>query len=422
MMKNKVDYTLYLCTDRELMSKDTLEESVEQAILGGTTIVQLREKNCSSREFYDTAVRVKKITDKYQVPLIINDRADIALAVDASGVHVGQGDLPAETVRKMIGPDKILGVSAATLEEAVKAQNDGADYLGVGAMYATETKTDARHVTMEELKEIRSRTDIPIVVIGGINHNTLKNFKGMGIDGLAVVSAVIAADDIKDAARRMVQAFRERKGAIFDLDGTILDSMGVWEKVDIEFMERRKIKLEEEYLKAITPMGFREAAEYTINRYKLSETAEAVMKEWFESARILYAREVGLKKHARDYLQKLSKRGVKIAAATSSEPELYEEALKHNGVLEYFQAFAHTSEVKKGKESADVYLKAAEKIKVRPEECMVFEDILKGIKSAKDAGFYTVAVEDSYSAYEGKELKEAADMYITDYKEMEENQ
>lgn len=206
-MKNKIDYTLYLCTDRDLMSTDTIEESVEQAVKGGCTVVQLREKHCSSKEFYELAVRVKEITDRYHVPLIINDRVDIALAVDAAGVHIGQSDLPASVVRNIIGKDKILGVSAARREEALKAVEDGADYLGVGAMFATNTKTDARPVTMEELKGIRAAVSIPIVVIGGINMNTLERFKGTGIDGLAVVSAIIAEKDIEAAARNMYQAF-----------------------------------------------------------------------------------------------------------------------------------------------------------------------------------------------------------------------
>ena len=206
-MKNKIDYTLYLCTDRDLMSTDTIEESVEQAVKGGCTVVQLREKNCSSKEFYELAVRVKEITDRYHVPLIINDRVDIALAVDAAGVHIGQSDLPASVVRNIIGKDKILGVSAARREEALKAVEDGADYLGVGAMFATNTKTDARPVTMEELKGIRAAVSIQIVVIGGINMNTLERFKGTGIDGLAVVSAIIAEKDIEAAARNMYQAF-----------------------------------------------------------------------------------------------------------------------------------------------------------------------------------------------------------------------
>ena len=201
-MKDKVDYTLYLCTDRELMSCETIEESVEQAVLGGATIVQLREKNCSSNEFYQLALRVKKITDKYGVPLIINDRADIALAANCAGVHLGQSDLPCAELRKIMG-DKLIGVSAATVEEAVKAQADGADYLGVGAMYSTSTKTDARPMTIQTLADIRAAVDIPIVIIGGINKSTLENFKGMGIDGIAVISAIVAQPNIRSAAEEI---------------------------------------------------------------------------------------------------------------------------------------------------------------------------------------------------------------------------
>lgn len=208
MKRHEIDYTLYLCTDRELMSSKTLEEAVEQAIKGGCTVVQLREKTCSSKEFYETAKNLREITKQYNVPLIINDRVDIALAVDADGVHVGQSDLPAKIVRSIIGEDKIVGVSAAKLSEAEQAVRDGADYLGIGAMYPTNTKTDTRPVTMEELKAIRSAVDVPIVVIGGINQKTLHDFKGTGIDGLAVVSAVIAADDIEQAARDMAAMFR----------------------------------------------------------------------------------------------------------------------------------------------------------------------------------------------------------------------
>lgn len=208
MKKDKTDYTLYLCTDRELMSTDTLEEAVEQAVRGGCTVVQLREKDCTSLEFYETAKKVKEITDRYQVPLIINDRVDIALAVGADGVHVGQDDLPAGEVRRILGPDKIVGVSAGSVAEAVKAEEDGADYLGVGAMYATSTKEDALVTSREELLRIREAVDLPIVVIGGINRSNYRNFKGIGVNGLAVVSAVIAADDIEAAARELSEGFQ----------------------------------------------------------------------------------------------------------------------------------------------------------------------------------------------------------------------
>ena len=207
------DYTLYLVTDRQLMSCDSLTEAVEQAILGGCTMIQLREKELSSLEFYTQAVAVKPVTDKYHIPLIINDRIDIAMAVQATGVHIGQHDLPAAAVRKVIGENMLLGVSASSIAEAIQAQQDGADYLGVGAMFPTGTKTDADSVSMEELQKIRAAVSLPIVVIGGINKGNAWRFKPMGIDGLAVVSAIIAQSDIKAAAAELKDLFcgKEKK-------------------------------------------------------------------------------------------------------------------------------------------------------------------------------------------------------------------
>ncbi len=210
-MKSEIDYSLYLCTDRSLMSSETIQDAVELSIQGGCTIIQLREKECTSGEFYKIAQDVKTITDKYKVPLIINDRVDIALAVDADGVHIGQSDLPAYIVRKIIGDKKILGVSVSTAEEALTAKKDGADYLGVGAMFLTGTKPDAENVSLNELKKIRNNVDIPIVVIGGINKNTIINFKECNIDGIAVVSAIISQGDIKAAAKELHTIFRKMK-------------------------------------------------------------------------------------------------------------------------------------------------------------------------------------------------------------------
>lgn len=211
-MKPSIDYSLYLITDRELMSAPTLEEAVEQAIFGGATLVQLREKNASSMEFYRMALRIKAITDRSGIPLIINDRADIALAVNADGVHIGQSDLPAPAARRVIGENKILGVSASSLAEAVEAERGGADYLGVGAMFPTGTKTDAKQVSMEELRKIRSVVFLPTVAIGGINETTAQNFAGVGIDGIAVASALMAAKDIAAAARELKAAFLRGQG------------------------------------------------------------------------------------------------------------------------------------------------------------------------------------------------------------------
>ncbi len=203
----KPDYSLYLVTDRMRMSTKTLGEAVEQAVIGGCTMVQLREKEILSLDFYVLASEMKKITDRYGIPLIINDRIDIAMAVGAAGVHIGQKDIPADIARKVIGKDMLLGVSAVSAAEAVNAAKAGADYLGVGAMFPTRTKPDAGFVSMEELGRIRKAVDIPIVVIGGISKENAMLFQPMGIDGLAVVSAVIAQPDIKKSAADLKSLF-----------------------------------------------------------------------------------------------------------------------------------------------------------------------------------------------------------------------
>ena len=203
----KPDYSLYLVTDRMRMSTKTLGEAVEQAVIGGCTMVQLREKEILSLDFYVLASEMKKITDRYGIPLIINDRMDIAMAVGAAGIHIGQKDIPADIARKVIGKDMLLGVSAVSAAEAVNAAKAGADYLGVGAMFPTRTKPDAGFVSMEELGRIRKAVDIPIVVIGGINRENAMLFRPMGVDGLAVVSAVIAQPDIKASAADLKSLF-----------------------------------------------------------------------------------------------------------------------------------------------------------------------------------------------------------------------
>lgn len=208
-MKSKIDYSLYLCTDRSIMSDASIEECVEKSLKGGVSVVQIREKDCPGKEFLQIAKSVKEITRRYNVPLIINDRVDVAIAVGADGVHVGQDDLPCAIVRSMVGEDMIIGVSASSLTEALKAQQDGADYIGVGAMFATDTKTDAKVVSMEELDRIRREVSIPIVVIGGINKTTLPDFIGKGIDGIAVVSAIVSQNDVESAARELKSMFHK---------------------------------------------------------------------------------------------------------------------------------------------------------------------------------------------------------------------
>ncbi|MBZ9634387.1 thiamine phosphate synthase [Clostridium sp. FP1] len=207
-MKNNIDYSLYLVTDRDVIVNTDIYTDVEEAIKGGVTLVQIREKKVGTLEFYNIAVKIKCITDKYKVPLIINDRLDIALAIDAAGVHLGQSDMPADIARRILGNNKIIGVSTSTLEEAKKAERQGAEYVGVGAMFPTTTKDDASAVSVACLKEIKEGISIPVVAIGGISEKNVSLLKPANIDGIAVVSAILSKKSVKIAAEKLGDLFR----------------------------------------------------------------------------------------------------------------------------------------------------------------------------------------------------------------------
>jgi thiamine-phosphate pyrophosphorylase len=203
-MKKNINYSLYLVTDRDVVMDTDIYTGVLEAIKGGVTVVQLREKRLGTLEFYNIAVKIKSITEKYEIPLIINDRIDIALAVDCAGVHLGQNDMPAGIARSIMGNNKIIGVSASTLEEAQKAEKDGADYVGVGAMFTTTTKNDAKAVSIKCLKEIKEEVSIPVVAIGGINEKNVELLLTAKIDGIAVVSAILSKKNTKTAAEKLL--------------------------------------------------------------------------------------------------------------------------------------------------------------------------------------------------------------------------
>ena len=207
MMEKEIDYSVYLVTDHRDKTDEEFLNVVEEAIKGGTAIVQLREKTASTKDFYQLALKVKEITSKYDVPLLINDRIDIALAVDCEGVHIGQDDMPAGIARKIIGNDKILGVSASTVDEAIKAEEDGADYIGSGAVFPTATKDDADSVSKEELKNIVDSINIPVMAIGGITLENANTLKDTGIAGFSVVSAIMSADNPKEASKELKKIY-----------------------------------------------------------------------------------------------------------------------------------------------------------------------------------------------------------------------
>lgn len=208
MKCDKKDLLLYAVTDRRWLGSRRLADQVEEALKGGVTFVQLREKDLDEERFLEEAREIKELCGRYQVPFVINDNVDIAQAVDADGVHVGQSDMEAGDVRARLGQDKIIGVSAQTVEQALLAESRGADYLGVGAVFATGSKADASEVDHETVKAICQAVHIPVIAIGGITRENVGALTGTGVCGVAVISAIFAQEDVEEETRKLKEAVR----------------------------------------------------------------------------------------------------------------------------------------------------------------------------------------------------------------------
>lgn len=200
---DKKDLLLYAVTDRHWLNGETLYSQVEKALKGGATFIQLREKKLDEGSFLEEAKEIQKLCKEYNVPFVINDNVEIAKKINADGVHVGQSDMEAQNVREILGDDKIIGVSAQTVEQALLAEKHGADYLGVGAVFKTGSKDDAEEVSHDELERICKAVSIPVIAIGGITHDNVKELSGRGIVGIAVISAIFGQKDIENATKEL---------------------------------------------------------------------------------------------------------------------------------------------------------------------------------------------------------------------------
>lgn len=209
MKCGKKELQLYAITDRHWLNGRSLYEVVKESLDGGVTFLQLREKQLDEDHFLEEAKKLQGLCSEYNVPFIINDNVEIALAINADGVHIGQSDMEMKEAREKLGPDKIIGVSAHTKEEALLAQAQGADYLGVGAVFPTSSKDDAESVSYETLKAICEVVSVPVVAIGGITRENLHQLSGSGVSGISVISAIYAQSDIKEAARELKQCVQE---------------------------------------------------------------------------------------------------------------------------------------------------------------------------------------------------------------------
>ena len=426
----KKDLLLYAVTDRSWLGKETLYEQVEKALKGGATFIQLREKELDEEHFLEEAIALKELCHKYHVPFVINDNVKIAKEMDADGVHVGQSDMEADDVRKILGEDKILGVSAQTVEQAVLAEKMGADYLGVGAVFSTSTKKDASAISKERVKAICEAVHIPVIAIGGITADNILTLKGSGICGIAVVSAIFAAKDIEDATEVLLEKTtamvndKERhqsviKGAIFDIDGTLLDSMPVWENAGARYLATLGIEAKSDLKERLDALSLPEGALYMQKEYKLSVTTEEILEGVNQVVKDFYFKEAVLKPGVCDLIQKLKKNQVRLIIATATDAEMAKAALIRNDIWKDFDRMITCEEAGAGKTSPKVFELAREHLQTKKEETWVFEDSLYAVKTASKAGFPVCSIYDAYSRDNTEEIRTFSDIYVRDFYEIE---
>ena len=416
------DYSIYYVTDEELLHTNyNLYKSVEDAIIGGATMIQLREKNTTTRDFIEKAKKIKDICSKYEVPLIINDRVDVALAIDADGVHLGQDDMELSCARKILGQDKIIGISASNLQEAQIAEKGGADYIGVGAMYSTNTKIDADMTTMEELKIIRKEVKIPIVVIGGINQKTIPDFKDTDIDGLAIVSAIASSDNHVETTKSLKKQFyanNKVKGVIRDIDLTMLETEELWDRVLDKIMGKYGFSCNEEDINFIWNNSFEVVSKYLSDKFNLNITEDNLLQDIHNFSIEEYASSnIKLKKGLDKFLKSMRDENIKLAVCTSLSEKQYTAVLKNTGLIDKIGfVFSATDE---GFDKGDyrVYEIVSSKLGIHPRNIIAFDDELRAIRAAKRAGMRTILMKNSKNNTKDSYILSTIDYCVDDFDE-----
>jgi len=406
-----------------------LASAVEECITGGTTMIQLREKNVSPVDMLSIGKAVGDVCRAHNVPFIVDDDADAAILLKADGVHVGQHDTDAVEVRRRIGPGMILGVSVQTVEQAVRAQAAGADYLGTGAVFPTSTKDDAGAVSRECLAAVCAAVTIPVVAIGGIHEENIALLEGTGIAGAAVVSALFASPDIPAAARALspacrsfnavctagIRAEKERKdraavmqgmkAAVFDMDGTLLDSMPMWQHAAEQYLQSKLVKPEPDVWERTKSLDMKQTAAYFKQAYRISDSTDIIIEEIDNLIYDQYAHTLRLKDGARTFLEALHVRGIPMVLATSTDRRCAEACMKRSGLGGCFSQLLTCSELGTGKDRPDIYLEAQRCMGTAAADTVVFEDALYAGKTAAQAGFPVCAVYDESTAGNGDWLE-----------------
>jgi len=351
------------------------------------------------------------------VPFVIDDDIYAAKEADADGVHIGQSDADYKTARAVLGEGKIIGMTVKTKEQAENAIRMGADYVGMGAVFHTSTKLDAKDMSKETLIELTGMMkDIPVVAIGGINYDNCDYLKNTGVDGIAVVSAIFAADDCAEAARKLFiktrELFAKKKNIIFDMDGTLVDSMPFWKNSAREYALYKGAELPDDFDDITGVMDLNDYACYLKNVLGIDTDLEQISKAAVEIMNKHYATDIPAKEGMVELVRREYEAGSKLVIFTASEKSSVEILLDRLGIRKCFYDIYTVYDIGLKKSDKNSYLKVIDKACMNSEDTWVYEDILRGVKAAKEAGLKVCAVYDEDSADDWCEIKGIADKLI----------
>ena len=387
MKVTREDMQLYAVTDTQWLNGRDFYEEIEKVLAAGATFLQLREKDSTHEEIVKKALAIKPIARRYGVPFVIDDDIYAALEADVDGVHIGQSDASYETARELLGPDKIIGMTVKTPEQAANAARLGADYVGMGAVFHTSTKKDAKDLSRDNLLKLTAMLDMPIVAIGGINYDNCDYLKDTGVDGIAVVSAIFASDDCSEATRKLYKKTRKlfnyNKNIIFDMDGTLVDSMPFWKNSAREYAILRGAKLPKNFDEITGVMDLSEYAAYLQNVLGIDTSLEQITEAAVDIMNKHYASDIPAKK-----------------------------GMIRLEIYECFEGIYTVYDVGIGKSDKESYKKVARSAGMDISDTWVYEDILRGVRAAHNAGLKVCAVYDKDSADDWDEICSIADKCI----------
>ncbi|MCR5350259.1 MAG: thiamine phosphate synthase [Acholeplasmatales bacterium] len=413
----KSSLKIYAVTDRYWLNGRALKDDVEKAILGGATMIQLREKELDFDSFVKEAFEIKEVCKKYDIPFIINDSLDVFLKVDADGIHVGQNDLNADFVREKIGKNKILGVSCETVEEALIAKKMGADYLGVGTIFNTTTKLDAITVSIKTLTEICGSVDIPVVAIGGISLSNIKDLKNTLIDGIAVVSAIFGKEDIKLATEELNKEFdkltfepKKYKNFIVDYDGTLLDSLSMWDDIASRYIKSEGLVPEEGLDKIVKLQTNHETAEYFQKKYfkdldikTVSKNVDSFIEREYLNLKLIDG--------AKELLDKIKDSG-RLVLFTATSLDLIKKSLKVNGISDYFSELYTSTNFNYTKVDGSGYIKLMEKEGFNIDDTLIVEDATHALIGAKSKNLNVLGIKTKNNIKDYDTIRDKCDYYL----------